>query len=202
MSEVSERANEWVQRRARAKQRRARAKQAVRSNRMSERCERKSEQTSEWPSTTVTFGLLVDLAHSVMCSVCVVSARRRYTRTPVSPRVMCICRLFPFPIQKTQQEICARLFHRVKCVYVACFLFLSIRRFVIYAWRSKRASRQASFSFFFLLYKCIYFPRWWTLSSISFYFSPIFLSRKEKRVSEKNLLVKKKQKKRKRKKGE
>ena len=46
VSEVSERANEWAQRRARAKR-------AVRSKRTSERCERTSERTSEWPSTYV-----------------------------------------------------------------------------------------------------------------------------------------------------
>ena len=45
-SEVSEQANEWVQRRARAKR-------AVRSKETSERCERMSERTSEWPSTSV-----------------------------------------------------------------------------------------------------------------------------------------------------
>ena len=47
VSEVSERANEWAQWRARAKQ-------AVRSKRTSERCERTSEETSEWPSTYVS----------------------------------------------------------------------------------------------------------------------------------------------------
>ena len=46
VSEVSERANEWAQRRARAKR-------AVWSKRTSERCERKSKWTSKWPSTTV-----------------------------------------------------------------------------------------------------------------------------------------------------
>ena len=46
VSEVSERANEWAQRRARAKR-------AVRSKPTSERCERTSERTSEWPSTAV-----------------------------------------------------------------------------------------------------------------------------------------------------
>ena len=46
VSEVSERANKWAQRRARAKR-------AVRSKWTSERCERTSERTSEWPSTTV-----------------------------------------------------------------------------------------------------------------------------------------------------
>ena len=47
VSEVSERANEWAQRRARAKR-------AVPSKRTSERCERTSERTSEWPSTYVS----------------------------------------------------------------------------------------------------------------------------------------------------
>ena len=46
MSEVSERANDGAQRRARAKR-------AVRSKRTSERCERMSEWTSEWPSTPI-----------------------------------------------------------------------------------------------------------------------------------------------------
>ena len=44
LSEVSERANEWAQRRARAKQ-------AVRSKGTSEWCEWTSKRTSEWPST-------------------------------------------------------------------------------------------------------------------------------------------------------
>ena len=44
---VSKRANEWVQRSARAKR-------VVRSKRTSERCERTSEWTSEWPSTYVS----------------------------------------------------------------------------------------------------------------------------------------------------
>ena len=43
---VSERANEWAQRSARAKR-------AVRSKRMSERCERTSERMSEWPITNI-----------------------------------------------------------------------------------------------------------------------------------------------------
>ena len=47
VSEVSKRANEWVQQRARAKR-------TVRSKRMSERFERTSERTSEWPSTYVS----------------------------------------------------------------------------------------------------------------------------------------------------
>ena len=47
VSEVSERANEWAKRRARAKQ-------AVRSKQMSERCERMKERTSEWPSAYVS----------------------------------------------------------------------------------------------------------------------------------------------------
>jgi len=46
VSEVSERANEWAQRRARAKR-------AVRSKQTSERCERTSKRTSEWPSTSI-----------------------------------------------------------------------------------------------------------------------------------------------------
>ena len=46
VSKVSKRANEWAQRRARAKR-------IVRSNGMSERCERTGEWTSEWPSTSV-----------------------------------------------------------------------------------------------------------------------------------------------------
>ena len=47
VSEVSERANEWAQQRARAKR-------AVRSKRTSERCEGTSERTSEWPSSYVS----------------------------------------------------------------------------------------------------------------------------------------------------
>ena len=47
VSKVSERANEWAQRRARAKR-------AVRSKQTSERCERMSKRTSEWPSTYVS----------------------------------------------------------------------------------------------------------------------------------------------------
>ena len=46
VSKVSERANEWAQRRARAKR-------AVRSERTSERCEQTSKRTSKWPSTSV-----------------------------------------------------------------------------------------------------------------------------------------------------
>ena len=46
VSEVSKRANELAQQRARAKR-------AVQSKRTSERCERTSERTSEWPSTYV-----------------------------------------------------------------------------------------------------------------------------------------------------
>ena len=46
VSAVSERANEWAQRRARAKR-------AVRSKRTCERCEQTSEWPSEWPSTAV-----------------------------------------------------------------------------------------------------------------------------------------------------
>ena len=46
VSEVSERANEWAQRSARAKQ-------AGQSKRMSERCKWMSERTSEWPNTQV-----------------------------------------------------------------------------------------------------------------------------------------------------
>ena len=45
-SEQIERANEWAQRRARAKR-------AVRSKQTSERCERTSERTNEWPSTHI-----------------------------------------------------------------------------------------------------------------------------------------------------
>ena len=47
VSEVSERANKWAQRRARAKR-------AVRSKWTSERCEQTSERTREWPSTYVS----------------------------------------------------------------------------------------------------------------------------------------------------
>ena len=46
VSEVSERANEWAQRRARAER-------AIRSKQTSEQCKRTSERTCDWPSTSV-----------------------------------------------------------------------------------------------------------------------------------------------------
>ena len=48
MSEVSEQASEWVQRRAWAKR-------AVPSKRMSERCERMSGRTSKWPISVLFY---------------------------------------------------------------------------------------------------------------------------------------------------
>ena len=58
VSEVSERANEWAQWRARAKR-------AVRSKRTSERCEQTSKRTSEWPSTAVCFLAVLDHSAAV-----------------------------------------------------------------------------------------------------------------------------------------